>query len=1033
MKKQARHFILLALLALVFTIGLTFASVELPRLLDTVIAKTIDTPDVATGFDPIGDYKTDLYLRATRLRPIGYMCLALILILIAAGFATERTGWTSAGAILLFLPVFGHFAATMFFLGGLGFLRLLWLPFLDASFGLFRLADIINLPYSLFLDLYAVTGLGRWLSLSRLITGLGLLIFFLGTWTWFYARSTKKGVADLWVYRLSRHPQYLGWIIWSYGILFLPGSRIKLGYELSNSLPWLLSTVIIIGIAMLEEIKMKRAFGDVYDAYRRKAPFLIPLPRFIARASGWPLRLMFKKPYPERKKEIAAVLAFYAVLVLGISAAHGAWISRPAGREAPSAQRVDELARVLKDAADRGEKRRAAGILAGMGEPAVDPLIALLKDPDASVRAYAAEALGGTKSERAVSPLAEMLNDGDSYVRRTAAEALGNTGSSRALRPLVKALEDPTKDIARAAVRGLGLIPGTDVLPMLIRALRNDAWNAAADAAQALGERGARGAIEPLVQCFEETPNCPYDRVGTALWKLGSDRAVDAWIAGLKKGWSLSTRAFCAAEIGKNKLENGLPALRDALKDESPEVRRAAVLALMEFRSEATIGALRGVLKDEDFEVRLYAKEALKTLSAAPAADVPPDLESILKNYNAALGGKEAIEAIRTRTLGGELTHDFPGQDPPHLVLPAEVLSAAPDKWRLILKTPGGLQQLGSDGARGWTQDADRVLIDERQLRSRLAFLFNPRAPLRINDYFSNLVPEGATDWKGRRVYAVDSKAAGGERWALYFDAGSGLLVGIGEELEIRDYRREGGVLHPVHFVVARRGGTSTYVFKDIAVNKPLDDGRFAVPSLGELFPEVFAGLDESLVLPLLKDFPSVHEDMNVPARDGRFLHDLIVRKGYKRGLEIGSFTGYSAVWMGLAFRKTGGRLVTIEYDAASGRQAQANILRAGLEPVVDARIADAFEEIPKIEGEFDFVFIDAWKPDYVRFLSLVRNRIARGGAIVGHNVTNYARDMEGYLSAIRNDPGLETTFHELSAEGMSVSIVRAPKERSGT
>jgi hypothetical protein len=50
------------------------------------------------------------------------------------------------------------------------------------------------------------------------------------------------------------------------------------------------------------------------------------------------------------------------------------------------------------------------------------------------------------------------------------------------------------------------------------------------------------------------------------------------------------------------------------------------------------------------------------------------------------------------------------------------------------------------------------------------------------------------------------------------------------------------------------------------------------------------------------------------------------------------------------------------------------------------------------------------------------------GGAIVGHNVTNYARDMQDYLAAIQNDPGLETTFAELSAEGMCVSIVRGPR-----
>jgi predicted O-methyltransferase YrrM len=171
---------------------------------------------------------------------------------------------------------------------------------------------------------------------------------------------------------------------------------------------------------------------------------------------------------------------------------------------------------------------------------------------------------------------------------------------------------------------------------------------------------------------------------------------------------------------------------------------------------------------------------------------------------------------------------------------------------------------------------------------------------------------------------------------------------------------------------------------------------------------------------------------MNVPCRDGRFLFDFIIRKGYKRGLEIGSFTGYSALWMGWAFEKTGGKLITIEIDSGPGEKARQNIFSAGLESVVDVRIADAFQEIPQIKGEFDFVFIDAWKPDYVKFLSLLRDRVVTGGAIIGHNVTNYARDMQDYLAAIQNDPGLETTFEELTVEGMSVSIVRGPKYISG-
>jgi HEAT repeat protein/protein-S-isoprenylcysteine O-methyltransferase Ste14 len=624
MNARFKALALLALLAVVFTVGLTFASVELPRLLDTFLAKAIDTPDVATGQDAMSDQKTTLYLNYTHLRIVGYACLALIVIMIAVGFITEKSGWASAGVLFLFLPVFGHFAVTMFFLGGLGFLRLLWLPLLDVSFRLFRLGEIVSWPYKILGDLYALAGLGRWIKLSHIITGLGLFIFFLGTLTWFYARAQKKTVPDLWIYRLSRHPQYLGWIVWSYGIMFLPRSgNIKLCYELSDSLPWLLATMIIIGVAMLEEVKMSRVFGDAYESYRRRAPFLFPLPRFLAKASGFPLRLMFKKPYPERKREIVAVLAFYAAFLVGISAFYGGVVPRREAKPIISGRRIEELARVLKDAGDRGEKRRAAGLLAGMGDPAVEPLLALLGDKDPNVRAYSAGALGGMTPERVIPSLIALLHDGDSYVRRTAAEALGRTGSSQAVPPLIEALEDLARDMAITAARALGWIRHPDVVPPLIEALGRPEWKAVGAAAQALGALGEKEAIGPLVQCFEEMPDCPYHLVGRALWDLGSERAVDAWTVGLKKGSSWYSRSACAAELGRNKPEKGLTPLQDALKDESPEVRRAAVLALLEFQSEKTIGSLREALADKDLEVRIYAKEALKRIGTPVGARGP--------------------------------------------------------------------------------------------------------------------------------------------------------------------------------------------------------------------------------------------------------------------------------------------------------------------------------------------------------------------------------------------------------------------------
>jgi caffeoyl-CoA O-methyltransferase len=160
-----------------------------------------------------------------------------------------------------------------------------------------------------------------------------------------------------------------------------------------------------------------------------------------------------------------------------------------------------------------------------------------------------------------------------------------------------------------------------------------------------------------------------------------------------------------------------------------------------------------------------------------------------------------------------------------------------------------------------------------------------------------------------------------------------------------------------------------------------------------------------------------------VSEEDGRFLRVMIATSGARRVLEIGGAFGYSAIWMGLGLRETGGRLTTIEYDPARAKVAAANVRNAGLADIVTVVAGDAFQEIPKIDGTFDFVFVDAWKRDYKRFLDVMLLRLDPGGLFLAHNVVNKQNEMRDFLDAIKNDPGLLTTIVTPSGEGMSVSF----------
>jgi caffeoyl-CoA O-methyltransferase len=159
-----------------------------------------------------------------------------------------------------------------------------------------------------------------------------------------------------------------------------------------------------------------------------------------------------------------------------------------------------------------------------------------------------------------------------------------------------------------------------------------------------------------------------------------------------------------------------------------------------------------------------------------------------------------------------------------------------------------------------------------------------------------------------------------------------------------------------------------------------------------------------------------------VSEEDGRFLRLLIASTNAQRVLEIGAASGYSAIWMGLGLRETGGRLTTIEFDPVRAKEAAANIRRAGLQDIVQVIEGDAFKQVPTVPGTFDMVFLDAWKPDYKKFFDLIFPRVSPGGLFLAHNVINKKNDMPDFLRAIAAHPQVLNTTVSPGHEGISIT-----------
>jgi predicted O-methyltransferase YrrM len=162
---------------------------------------------------------------------------------------------------------------------------------------------------------------------------------------------------------------------------------------------------------------------------------------------------------------------------------------------------------------------------------------------------------------------------------------------------------------------------------------------------------------------------------------------------------------------------------------------------------------------------------------------------------------------------------------------------------------------------------------------------------------------------------------------------------------------------------------------------------------------------------------------LNVDANEGAFLRDQVIKANTKRALEIGTSNGYSSIWIAMGVRHTGGHLITLEIDDAKVRLAQENFRVAGVDSQITLVHGDALGEIPKLQGPFEFVFIDAWKADYIKYLDLVLPMVPRGGVIVAHNTTNLRSALLDFIARVKADPQLKTTFVDAGPGGFSVSV----------
>ena len=155
-----------------------------------------------------------------------------------------------------------------------------------------------------------------------------------------------------------------------------------------------------------------------------------------------------------------------------------------------------------------------------------------------------------------------------------------------------------------------------------------------------------------------------------------------------------------------------------------------------------------------------------------------------------------------------------------------------------------------------------------------------------------------------------------------------------------------------------------------------------------------------------------------------RVLRRLLLKHQPRRGIEVGSLFGYSAILVADCLPR-GGRLTCVEQNPFLASIVESNVEAAGLARRVKVVTGDALRVLPLLRGPVDFLLLDAKKEDYLDYLRAVEPRLVGGALVVADNTGVFRRDVKPYLDHVRTDARYRSREHDFGFDCMEISVFR--------
>ena len=308
--------------ALLATLFFTYVTLQIPGFLSSINDGVLY--DLCRHFIRIR-LRLDLF--------VIFSDVILILVLVAAmiGITRKRYFTSILSAVIYFAPTLFVFVARMstLFTGFRALTFLIAYVFIEYDiicrnlWHFFYVGQVFLAPYWLAITAYASEGGRIWANIEQVrdVYGstfiiVGLLVLFLGVAAWLNTKYQGRRLVDSGIYRLTRHPQYLGYILWSYGMLILSTyNQAPWSQPIQITLNWFVSSLILVGLALAEEINLRTDDGLNYVEYAERVSFMFPLPGSVRRVVSKPFRIMWGGDHPENLRMVFKTLVLVFILV----------------------------------------------------------------------------------------------------------------------------------------------------------------------------------------------------------------------------------------------------------------------------------------------------------------------------------------------------------------------------------------------------------------------------------------------------------------------------------------------------------------------------------------------------------------------------------------------------------------------------------------------------------------------------------------------------------------------------------------------